>query len=200
MNVKNRVYTQNDAMISDERIVELYFERNEQAIAETNRKYGAMLLSIARRILYDESDCEECLNDAYLGVWNAIPPVRPRSFPAFITQIMRRMAVNRYHERSTVKRNPSRYTVSLDELAEVLCASDSVESEWESAELGRLINAFLGTRTQRERYLFIGRFYFSQTLEDLATELHVHISTVHRTIEKIKRELKAYLERNGMEI
>ncbi len=187
-------------LLPDQRIVELYFERDEQAIRETDRKYGAMLLSISRSILSDERDCEECRNDTYLKVWNAIPPTRPQSFRAYIAQIIRHLSINRYRERTTRGRVPSEYTASLEELADVLCAADSVERDAENARLGRLINTYLGTLPPRGRYLFVGRFYMARTLEALAEELHVHSSTVYRELEKIKRGLREYLERNGIEI
>ncbi len=186
--------------LSDERIIELFFGRDEQAIAETDRKYGALLLSIARGFLRDEQDCEECRNDTYLKAWNAIPPTRPQSLRAYLSQIMRRLSINRYRERNTKGRVPTEYTVSLDELSEVLCASDSVEREAEGVELKRLINAYLGTLSARGRYLFVGRFYMARTLDALSEELHIHVSTVYRELEKIKKGLREFLERNGIEI
>ncbi len=186
--------------LSDEEIIELYLGRDERAITETERKYGSALLRVARGILHDELDCEECVSDAYLGVWNAIPPTRPRSLAAFATGILRRIAINRYHENTAQKRVPSAYTVSLDELAEVLCAPDSAEAEAEAAELGRLINAYLAGLRPRERTLFVGRYYMARTLEDLAEERRVHLSTVHRELGRLREGLRKFLERNGIEV
>ncbi len=191
---------QTEDIVSDEHIIELYFRRDERAIAETDRKYGALLHSIARGFLRDASDCEECVSDAYLGTWNAIPPARPDSLRAFLAQILRRLCIDRYRERHVGRRVPSEYTTSLDDLAEVLCTPHSVEREWERVELRRLINGWLSTLSARERYVFVGRFYMARTLETLATDLHVHVSTVHRDITKLRRELREYLERNGFEI
>ena len=114
--------------IGDEALIEMFWQRDEQAIKETERKYGKLLYHIAYGILHDESDCEECRNDAYLGVWNAIPPTRPRVFKAFIAQVVRRIAINRYNEKNALRRIPSEYTTSLDDLAEVLCSADTVKA------------------------------------------------------------------------
>ncbi len=186
--------------LSDTRIIELYFGRDEDAIRETDRKYGALLHSIARGFLTDEMDCEECVSDTYLGAWHAIPPTRPGSLRAFLAQILRRLCINRHRERSAKSRVPSEYTASIEELSEVLSSSDTVESAWESAELRRLINDFLATLTSRERYEFIGRFYMARTLDSLAADMQLHVSTVHRDIERLRRRLREHLERNGFEI
>lgn len=98
----------------DEEIVRLYFDRDEAAIRETDRKYGKFLFGIAYNILHDRLDCEECRNDTYLGIWNSIPPTRPVSFRAFITRIMRNTAIKKYKERTCLKRVPSELTVPLD--------------------------------------------------------------------------------------
>ncbi len=186
--------------IADERIVELYWQRDETAIAQTEKKYSKLLFHIAWGILHDELDCEECLNDTYLGVWNAIPPARPNAFRAFIAQITRRISINRYNEKSAKSRVPSEFTSSLEELSDMLCSDSTVESEYENAELGRLLNGYLSALNERERYLFIGRFYMAQTLSSLASELGVGTTTVHRLIGDIKRGLKEYLERNGVNL
>ncbi len=186
--------------LSDEGIVALYFDRNEDAIRESDRKYGRLLLSLARGLLSDEADCEECVSDTYLGAWNAIPPTRPDSLRAFLTQILRRLCIDRYRARHTRGRVPSEYTASLDDLAEVLCTRDTPERAWEDAELSRLINGWLATLSAKERYLFVGRFYMARTLESLADATCVHVSTVHRTLARLKESLRAHLERNGIEI
>ncbi len=197
--MNSHAYRQQDTL-SDEHLVELYWQRNELAIWETERKYGAMLLSIARGILHDESDCEECRNDVYLRVWNAIPPAKPQTFPAYIAQIMRRIAIDRYHERNAKSRVPSEYTIALDELSEILASPETVESAHSSAELGRLINAYIKGLGARERYVFIGRYYMAETLEALAAELGVNASTVHRMLARLKKGLRVHLERNGFSI
>ncbi len=185
-------------VIADEQIIELYWERNEAAIQETETKYGKMLSRLAYNILHDYLDCEECKNDTYIGVWNAIPPTRPTVFPAFITQIMRNIATKRYKEKTSKKRIPTELTVSLDELYESLHVSSTPETEYIAKELGKFISDYLRTLSARQQYVFIGRFYMVETIECLAGKLGVGVATVHRDIEKIKQGLKAHLERNGV--
>ncbi len=184
--------------MTDQELIELYFRRDERAIRETDRKYGKMLFGIAYRILQDRADCEECQNDTYLRVWNRIPPARPAVFSAFLTKIMRDTAVDRYKEKTRKKRVPGELTVSLEELADTLCTDDLPEAAFAERELGRLINEYMRTLPERERYIFIERYYFAAPLADIADELHIGTATVHRDLEKIKRGLKAHLERNGV--
>ena len=146
-------------IIADEQIIELYWQREERAIKETDVKYGQFLFRIAYNILHDRSDSEECQNDTYLGIWNAIPPTRPVVFPAFITQIMRRTAIDRYKEKTSKKRIPSELTVSLEELDNTLHSSESVCSECEAKELGKIISDYL--RGLFAANIVFNRKYFS---------------------------------------
>ena len=185
-------------VIADEQIIELYWQRDEAAIQETDNKYGQFLFRIAYNILHDRPDCEECQNDTYLGVWNAIPPTRPTVFPAFITQIMRRIAINRYKEKTSKKRIPSELTVSMDDMHDTLHSGNTVEADYEAEEIGKLINDYVRGLSERQRYIFIDRFYFVESVEAIAADLSVSVPTVYREIEKIKQGLKLYLERNDV--
>lgn len=185
-------------IIADEQIIELYWDRNERAIHETEVKYGKMLFRIAYNILHDRLDCEECQNDTYNGIWNAIPPTRPTVFQAFITQIMRNIATKRYKEKTSQKRVPSEMTVSMDELHSFLHENEIPEAEYAAAELGKMISDYLRTLSDRKQYIFIGRFYMAETIEYLADKLGVGVATVHRDIDKIKQGLKEHLKRNGV--
>lgn len=185
-------------VIADEQIIELYWQRDEAAIQETDNKYGQFLFRIAYNILHDRPDCEECQNDTYLGVWNAIPPTRPTVFPAFITQIMRRIAINRYKEKTSKKRIPSELTVSMDDMHDTLHSGNTVESDYEAEEIGKLINDYVRGLSERQRYIFIDRFYFAESVETIAADLSISVPTVYREIEKIKQGLKLHLERNDV--
>ena len=185
-------------VIADEQIIELYWQRDEAAIQETDNKYGQFLFRIAYNILHDRPDCEECQNDTYLGVWNAIPPTRPTVFPAFITQIMRRIAINRYKEKTSKKRIPSELTVSMDDMHDTLHSGNTVESDYEAEEIGKLINDYVRGLSERQRYIFIDRFYFAESVETIAADLSISVPTVYREIEKIKQGLKSHLERNDV--
>ena len=150
--------TEQQTVITDEEIIELYWYRKEDAISLTDKKYGQFLFRIAYNILHDKLDCEECQNDTYLGVWNAIPPTRPAVFPAFITQIMRRIAINRYKERTSKKRIPSELTTSMEDVDNTLCSNASVEAEYEAAEIGKIISDYVRSLSDRQMYIFIDRF------------------------------------------
>lgn len=191
--------TEGRAGISDEQIIEMYWQRDEAAIKETDKKYGKLLFKIAYNILHNRSDCEECRNDAYLGVWNAIPPTKPTAFLAFITQIMRRISIDRYKARASLKRVPSELTVSLEEISETF-GGGGAEAQYEAEEVGRVISDYVRSLEDRQRYIFIDRFYFAEPVETIAKDLSIAAPTVYRDIDKIKKGLKAHLERNGVYI
>lgn len=186
-------------IMADEQIIELYWQRKENAIQETDKKYGQFLFRIAYNILHDRLDCEECQNDTYLGVWNAIPPTRPTAFPAFITQIMRHIALDRYKEKSSKKRIPSELTVSMEEIHQIR-GDVSAEAAYEAAEVGNIINSYVRGLPERQRYIFIDRFYLAEPVENIAKDLSISVATVYREIEKIKHGLKEHLERNEVYI
>ena len=188
--------TERQTIIDDEQIIELYWQRNENAIQETDKKYGQFLFRIAYNILHDRLDCEECQHDTYLDVWKAIPPTRPTVFPAFITKIMRRIALDRYKEKTAKRRIPSEYTVSMEDIKDTLHTNETVDSEYAAEELGKIISDYVRSLTDRQRYIFIDRFYLAEPVETIAADLSISVSTIYREIENIKQGLKTYLERN----
>ena len=187
-------------IIPDEEIIEMYWQREEKAIEYTDEKYGKFLFRIAYNILGDRSDCEECKNDTYLGVWNAIPPTRPLVFPAFITRIMRRIAINLYKKKTSQKRVSSELTVSMEELQNSLHSGEYVDRDYEAAELGKLISEYVKGLSDREQYMFVGRYYMAEPVQSIAKELGITVSAVYKSLDKIKIGLKDYLERNGVYI
>lgn len=189
-----------DAFLTDKQIIDLYWQRDESAIEETDKKYGRALFRIAYNLLSDRMDCEECKNDTYIRVWNSVPPTRPRVLPAYLTEIMRRVAINKYKQKTSQRRVPSELTVSMDELRDSLQNEASLGGERDAEEVGKVINAFLRELPERRRYIFIERFYFAEPVEEIATELSVSVATVYREIERIKKDLKVYLERNDIYI
>ena len=186
--------------LGDEEIVALYWARNEDAIKETDYKYKSYLLTVAQRILDNAFDSEECLNDTYVGAWNAIPPQRPRILQAFLATIMRRIAVNRYKANKRQKRVVSEFSVSMSELEELLPYGEDVNSRIDAGLLGKLISDFVRGLPERQMYIFMGRYYFSKPIAELARSLGCSESTVHKEIAAIKRGLKEKLEREGYEI
>ncbi|MBQ2805586.1 MAG: RNA polymerase sigma factor [Clostridia bacterium] len=182
--------------MSDEQIVELYWQRDERAIKQTDAKYRAFLLSVAYNIVHDAGDCEECLNDTYLDAWNTIPPARPTALQAFLATIMRRTAIDCYKTKKRQKRVSSELTVSLSEVNEFLTDRDA-DSQEQAMELGRMISEFLRALPERRMYIFMSRYYISRPIGEIATLLGCSQSTVHKEIAAIKRDLKAYLEKEG---
>ncbi len=186
------------AVMTDGEIIGLFWERNEVAIDETDKKYGPFLFRMAYNILQDAADSEECQNDTYLGIWNTIPPHRPEVFSSFIARIMRNTAIKKLKEKRRQKRVPSEMVVSMNELEEYLEVGGRPDDEYAARELGRVINEFLGGLNERQRFVFIGRYYMGDKLETLAKALGVNASTVYRELEKLKQQLKIQLERSGI--
>ena len=192
--------TEEKKIIADEQIIELYWNRDENAIKETDSKYGKLLLRIAYNILNDIYDSEECQNDTYLGVWNAIPPTRPTVFVAFITQIMRNTAINRYKSKKNKKNIPSDYTVTIDELYNTLQSEDSVIASYEAKELAGIISSYIKELSEKEQYIFVGRYYMADSVKTIAKELKLTESTVYKALDKIKIGLKNHLIGNGVNV
>ena len=185
---------------SDEKIIDMYWERNPNAIQETDEKYGALLRNVAYNILSDALDCEECQNDTYFDVWNAIPSARPTAFSAFIVQIMRRTAIDRYRKKSSKRRVPSQLTLSIEDLENSICNSLSIEEAYEAKEIGKMVNDYVASLNDRQRYIFIDRFYMAESVEKIASDLAIPVKTAYLEIGKIKKGLRKYLERNGVHV
>ena len=184
-------------LLSDEKIIDLYWERNERAISETDKKYGHYLFTIAYNIVHDELDCEECLNDTYLGTWNRIPPTKPTAFQIFISKIMRNTAVDRYRKNRSAKNVPSELTVSLHELDECLSASPSAEEEYSLHRLSQIISSFIREQSERNEFAFVCRYYYADYIADIAQMLGISEKTVSRALASMRGELKALLEKEG---
>lgn len=185
-----------DAVMSDEQIVELYWQRDEKAISETDIKYKRFLLSIAYNIVRDMCDSEECLNDTYVSVWNSIPPTRPTVFQAFLATVMRRTAIDCYKFKTRQKRIISELTVSLSEIEDFI-ADDSMCSQTETQELGRIISDFVRSLSDRRMYIFMSRYYIARPIKEIAKLLECSESTVHKEIAAIKNGLSEKLLKEG---
>ena len=150
--------TRQSATMSDEQIVELYWQRDEQAIKETDIKYKSFLLTVAINIVHDMCDSEECLNDTYIGAWNAIPPARPVALQAFLGAIMRRTAIDRFRANNRQKRIASEFTLSLSELEDFIADDSDMNAEIEAKELGKIISNYVRSLPDRQMYFFVGRY------------------------------------------
>ena len=186
------------ACISDEEIVKLYWQRDEYAIKATSDKYGKLLYKIAYNILHDNLDCEECQNDTYLNVWNSIPPTKPIIFRTFIARIMRNIAIDKYYEKNSKKRVPSEMTVSMEECQDFIAYNDNPLDALSVQELAKSISDFLRLLSERDRYIFMSRFYLSESIENIACELGLTQSAVYKKLAKLKSHLKKFLEERGV--
>ena len=153
--------------MEDEKIIELYWQRSPQAIDETSRKYGAYCMRLSMNILMNREDSEENVNDTYLRTWNAIPPQKPDPLRTFVCKIARNLAATKYHANTAKKRN-SRYDAALDELEGCLAAGGSVEEAYDAKELSEAINAFLSSLSYTDRFLFVRRYWYSDSMQDIA--------------------------------
>ncbi len=187
-------------VLSDEEIVELYWLRDELAIRETDVKYGRFLLSVAYNIVHDNRDGEECLNDTYIGAWNAIPPHRPNGLQAFLTTIMRRVAINRYRANHCEKRLGSEFVLSLSELENFIATEGDMDTEMETRALASLISRYVRSLSDRQMVVFISRYYACDPIQKIANELGCSISTVKRELYEIKIGLKNLFEKEGYSI
>ncbi len=181
------------APLEDQAIIELYWQREETAIEETDLKYRAYLFTVAYNIVHDALDCEECLEDTYLGAWNGIPPARPNVFRAFLTTIMRRVAVNRYHSNLKKGNVPSEMTVALSELDALTDTSE--EAAFDAYLLGKLISEYLRTLSERQRFVFMSRYYAAHTVDRIARDLNLSRSAVNKQLANLRSDLKKMLER-----
>lgn len=189
--------TKANSVMSDEQIVELYWQRDEQAIKETDFKYKKFLLSVAMNIVHDMCDSEECLNDTYIGTWDSIPPARPILLQSFLATIMRRTAINRYNANKRQKRIASEFTVSLSDIEDFIADEGDMQAEFEAKELAKTISNYVRSLPDRQMYIFVSRFYIADPLATISKELGCSVSTVKREIEAIKIGLKKQLESEG---
>lgn len=184
--------------MDDNKIIELYFSRDEQAITETQDKYGKLIFSIANNILDSRSDSEECVNDTYLGVWNSIPPERPKNFVAYISKIARNLSLKRLEYLSRDKRAKN-LTVSLCELEDVLCDSD-IKDGVSDGKISMLISSFLHTQSKEKRVIFIRRYYYFDSIEDISKKYSISQSKVKSMLFHTRRKLKEFLIEEGIQI
>lgn len=178
--------------MEDEKIIELFFKRSEQAIAEVDKKYGKVCHRLSHNILNSWSDAEECVNDAYLGVWNAIPPAKPNLLRAYICKIVRNISLKVYYRKEAAKRN-SVYDVAIQELEAYLSAPSTVETEIEARELARIIENFLDTLTVENRVIFMRRYWFSDSYKDIAERVGLTEKNVSVRLTRIRQKMKQYL-------
>lgn len=184
-------------MLADEKIIELFFARSEQAIAALGTKYGKLCYKLAHNILGDRRDAEECVNDAYLGVWNAIPPARPEMLSAFLCRIVRNTSLKCYEKKRAAKRD-STYDIAMEELAGCLSAPETVENAAEANELAHIIEAFLDTLPEENRVIFLRRYWFADSYAAIAARVRLSEKTVSVRLTRMRQQLREYLQKEGV--
>lgn len=179
-------------MIEDEKIIEMFFERSEQGIRELDIKYGTVCHNLSYHIVGSRQNAEECVNDAYLGVWNTIPPARPNPLLSYVLKIVRNISIKIYWRKEAAKRS-GHYTIALEEIEGCIADQKTVEDEIEARELARIIEAFLDTLTAKERVIFMRRYAYADTYADIAKRVGISEKNVSVRLTLIRQKMKQYL-------
>ncbi len=184
--------------MEDSRIVDLYWQRDETAITETESKYGRFCFSIANRILENPEDARECVNDTYLGAWNAMPPHRPEILSSFLGKITRRLSLKKRRDRSAEKRGGGSVEVSIDELEECLPSGQSMDENLAVAELSEIIDSFLEALPQGERRVFLRRYWFFDPIREIALRYGFSESKVKMMLKRTRDKLLVCLQKEDI--
>ena len=182
----------------DQEIIELYWQRDEEAIRASQRRYGGYCGAIAQNILADPLDAEECLNDTWIGAWNAMPPHRPARLRLFLAKITRSLACDALRSRNARKRGGGVYTAALEELAECVPTVPGAEQEAEARELEQAVDRFLHSLGERDCSIFLRRYWYAEPLEDVAARYGMKLNTVKTSLFRTRKKLRRYLESEGM--
>lgn len=182
--------------LDDSKIIELFYERSEQAIIELSKKYGSVCSKVAFNILNNIQDTEECVNDAYLAAWNTIPPQNPNPLVSYVCRIVRNLAIKKYHKNTAAKRN-SIYDVSLDELENCFSGLNTIEDECNLKMLSEAIDNFLNNLDTENRVIFVRRYWFADSISDIAEKMSMSNHNVTVRLFRIRKNLKNHLKKEG---
>ncbi len=183
--------------MEDNKIVELYWERSEQAIKETSQKYGGYCKMIALNILSNHEDADECVNDTYLQTWNSIPEQRPSILSAYLAKITRNLSFNKYKQKKTQKRGGNTVSLLLSELDD--CIPDTKTAAIrEEGEIAKVISAFLHSIDEQSRLFFVRRYWYADSIEKIAQLFKSSESKVKSNLFRTRNKLKVYLEKEGV--
>lgn len=186
--------------MQDEKIIQLYWERNESAIRETQTVYEKYLSKIICNVLGDIRDSTECLNDTYLKIWNSIPPNRPTVFSAYIGKIARETAIDAYRRQNRSKRKASEYTLALDEIGECVSGKENTEKSVEMQILGKEISNYLRTVSEDNRAVFIMRYFYTDPIKDISERMNMSESKVKGILHRMRKGLRKHLEKEGFDL
>ena len=184
--------------MEDEKIIDLYFERNESAISETAEKYGNYLYKIAFNILSDNEDSEESVNDTYMSAWNTIPPEKPNVFSAFLSKITRYISLNRYRAGKAEKRGGGEIDTAFEEIEECVPDKSNIYDEIETKELAEIISDYLKKLPETERKIFVCRYYYLDSLSDISKQFGFSQSKVASMLHRTRKKILSNLGKEGV--
>ena len=183
--------------MQDKDIIDLYFARNEQAIAESSDKYGYYCTSIAQNILHNMQDAEECVNDTWLRAWNSIPPARPDHLQLYLGGITRHLSLDRFRRQNAAKRGGGEIVLALDEMHDVVASDADVPSQIAEQEFSESFNRFLRSLPERECNIFIRRYYYLDPISLIAKRYGLSVANVQKILSRTRNKLRAHLEKEG---
>ncbi|MBR2902046.1 MAG: RNA polymerase sigma factor [Clostridia bacterium] len=183
--------------MTDEFIVNLYWNRDEDAIKRTEEKYDGYLNKVSFNILADLEDCRECVNDTYLATWNSIPPHRPNNLLTYLGKIVRQISIDVFRKKNAQKRYASEYASSLEELGELFSSNDNLETIAGGKELIDSINRFLNGVSKEKRRLFVGRYFYFDSIKEVAGYCGVSETKAKSTLFRVRQQLKEFLREEG---
>lgn len=186
--------------MEDTAIIELYWNRDERAIEESQKSYGKYCHTIAWNVLYSQEDADECVNDTWLRAWGTIPPTRPNRLGIFLGTITRNLALDRWKGSRRLKRGSGEMPVVLDEIAECVPDKNTTEDAVEAAELQRQINAFLHELPERDCNIFLRRYWYMEEYNEIASRYGLNLNTVKSSLFRSRNKLKDYLEKEGITV
>lgn len=184
--------------MDDEKIIALYWQRDETAIQETVSQYGGYCFAIAYGILNNHEDAQECVNDTYLSAWNSIPPHRPQVLSAFLGRITRNISLKRLRLLHAEKRGGGQVPLVLDELSDCISDGCDLEKEWQEKQLSELIDSFLRTLAETERRIFICRYWYMDSVASIAAQYQFSESKVKMMLLRTRKKLKLRLQKEGV--
>lgn len=187
-------------ILEDAEIVDLYWERDERAISESDAKYGVYCYTVANNILWNQEDSKECLNDTWVKAWNAIPPQRPLALKPFFAKIIRNLALNRYHMQNAQKRGGNMVLIAMEELNECVSSKEDVESAYFAKVLQKDVNLFLHTLPERDCDIFLRRYFFLENTAEIARRYGMRDSNVLVILSRLRKKLKKYLRKEGYSV
>lgn len=182
--------------MNDSDIIELFLTRNERAIEETSTKYGSYCFTIANQILKNQEDSEECVNDTWLKIWNAIPPQHPARLSLFLAKITRNLSFDKYKAKTAQKRGGGEFQLVLEELEECLPSSSNVEHEYQAKELGRAMNQFLRSLPERDCGIFLRRYFYVEAVPQIAKKYQIKQGNVLLILSRTRKKLLQYLKQS----